>query len=120
VPVGLRTFAENHDAPKIDTLPGGLLLTATRQAQVRLSSTDPQVRYDLIHPGHRFARVAMYDSSGRKTLEFVNENVITREWTTGRLTFIRYRQAPRGRFGFDTSVISPEPVRITLSTLCKL
>jgi hypothetical protein len=89
----------------------GVFVAQGLQAQVVLSANDPAIRYDLIQPSHTFAKVSYYDSTGKKTLEFVNENVILRDSATQRLTFYRFRQVPLGRTSNDTSVIGPQPLR---------
>jgi hypothetical protein len=95
---------------KLITLVLAQLLITDIYAQTMLFADDPGIRYDMIESAHTFAKVSFYDSSGKKTLEFVNENVILRDSATNRLSFCRFRQVPLGRMSFDTSLIGSQPL----------
>ena len=72
--------------------------------QVVIKPGDKIIRQDLIRPSHDFYKAFGSDTSGNIKYEWVNDEVISIDSATGRITFARSRQVPVGSFSTDTSI----------------
>ncbi len=72
--------------------------------QTIIKPGDKIIRQDLIRPSHDFYKAFSADTSGNIKNEWVNEQVISIDTATGRITFARSRQVPVGSFSTDTSI----------------
>jgi len=101
---------------KLTTLFLAALLAFALQpkAQTIIRPGDPAIHYDWLTASHDFYKVVVFDSSGRKTLEIMNEQVQTIDTARHTILSARFRQAPFGRFLIDTSVCTTTlvPVRM--------
>ena len=73
-------------------------------AQTIIKPGDKIVRQDQIRPSHDFYMAFGADTSGNIKYEWVNDQVISIDTATGRITFARSRQVPVGSFSTDTSI----------------
>jgi hypothetical protein len=101
---------------KLTTLLLAALLASAHQpkAQTIIRPGDPAIHYDWLTASHNFYKVVVFDSSGRKTLEIMNEQVQTIDTDRHTILSARFRQAPFGRFLIDTSICTTTlvPVRM--------
>lgn len=72
--------------------------------QTIIKPGDKIIRQDLIRPSHDLFKAFGADTSGHVNYEWVNDDVISIDSATGRMTFARSRQVPVGSFSTDTSV----------------
>jgi hypothetical protein len=72
--------------------------------QTIIKPGDKIIRQDLIRPSHDFYKAFGTDTSGNIKYEWVNDQVISIDSATGRMTFARSRQVPVGSFSTDTSI----------------
>lgn len=84
------------------TLLMGLFTAGYTQTIIRPG--DKIIRQDLIKPSHDFYKAFGADTLGKINYEWVNDQVISIDSATGRITFARSRQVPVGSFSTDTSV----------------
>ena len=101
---------------KLTTLLFAALLASACQpkAQTIISPGDLAIHYDWLTASHDFYKVVVFDSSGRKTLEIMNEQVQIIDTARHIILSARFRQAPFGRFFIDTSICTTTlvPVRM--------
>jgi len=92
------------------------LLAAAHQskAQTIIRPGDPAIHYDWLTASHDFYKVVVFDSSGRKKLEIMNEQVQTIDTARHTILSARFRQVPFGRCLIDTSLCTTTlvPVRM--------
>lgn len=87
-----------------------LALVILRQSQSHaqqkqaIQPGDPLLRSDLIRSSHNYYKAVMTDSLGNIVYQWVNDQVITVDSATSRITFARARQVPVGSYSTDTSV----------------
>jgi hypothetical protein len=72
--------------------------------QTIIKPGDKIIRQDQISPSHDFYKAFGADTSGNIKYEWVNDQVISIDTATGRITFARSRQVPVGSFSTDTSI----------------
>jgi hypothetical protein len=96
-----------------------LLLTQTIwpqtiQAQVIIKPGDPSIHYEWLTNTHDFYKVTVFDSTGRKKLEIMNEQVQTIDSIKHTILSARSRQVPSGRWMIDTSICTTTltPIRM--------
>jgi hypothetical protein len=80
----------------------GVLITGHTQTIIKPG--DKIIRQDLIRPSHDLYKAFATDTAGNIKYEWVNDQVISIDSATGRITFARSRQVPVGSFSADTSV----------------
>lgn len=74
------------------------------QAQILIKPGDPSIHYDWLIPSHDFYKVIVFDSTGRKTLEIMNEQIQAIDSMKHTILSTRTRQVPFGRWMIDTSI----------------
>jgi len=91
-----------------------LLITQSICAQTVIKPGDPAIHYDWLTPSHDFYKVIMFDSTGRKKMELMNEQVQAIDSVKHTILSARTRQAPFGRWMIDTSICTTTltPVRM--------
>jgi hypothetical protein len=72
--------------------------------QTIIKPGDQIIRHDEIRPSHDFYKAFGADTAGNIKYEWVNDQVVTIDTATGRITFARSRQVPVGSFSTDTSI----------------
>jgi hypothetical protein len=85
-------------------LPLLLIVYTTAHSQTIVKPGDAIIRQDLIKPSHNLYKAFGADSLGNIHYEWVNDEVISIDSATGRITFARSRQVPVGSFSTDTSI----------------
>lgn len=80
------------------------LLTQAIRAQTIIKPGDPSIHYEWLTASHDFYKVTVFDSTGRKKIEIMNEQIQVIDTTRHIILSARFRQAPFGRFMIDTSV----------------
>jgi hypothetical protein len=80
----------------------GVFTVAYTQTSIRPG--DKIIRQDLLKPSHEFYKAFGTDTLGNIKYEWVNDQVISIDSATGRITFARSRQVPVGSMSTDTSV----------------
>jgi len=91
---------------KLTTLFLIALLAAAYQpkAQTIIRPGDPAMHYEWLSDSHDFYKVVVFDSSGRKKIEIMNEQVQVVDTARHTILSARFRQVPFGRFLIDTSI----------------
>jgi len=91
-----------------------LLFAQTIHAQTIIKPGDPSIHYDWLTNAHDFYKVIVFDSTGRKKLEIMNEQVQVLDSVKHIILSARSRQAPYGRWMIDTSICTTTltPIRM--------
>ena len=85
-------------------LAGLLLFPGRNKAQVIVKPGGPLLRSDLIRSSHYYYKAILTDTLGNIVYQWVNDQVISVDSATGRITFARSRQVPVGSYSTDTSI----------------
>jgi hypothetical protein len=85
-------------------LAGLLLFPGRNKAQLIVKPGDPLLRSDLIRSSHNYYKGIFADTLGNIIDQWVNDQVISVDSATGRITFARARQVPVGSYSTDTSI----------------
>lgn|GEM_PF-872897 len=86
----------------------------TSRAQTIIKPGDPGIHYEWLTNDHDFYKVIVFDSTGRKKLEIMNEQVQTIDSAKHTILSARIRQVPFGRQMIDTSICTATltPIRM--------